>query len=557
MLILSLLLQAAGAAAGPLFTEEGPRALPGVTTTCGGAGKETIIEVNGGGVLLSDLDSDGDQDLFLVDGSTLERIRANEPGLPPAVHLNRGDGTFAPGGEDWKVTPGRWGMGGAVGDADGDGRPDVVVTQWGPNRFLRNTGHGFEETTETCGLSGSRWSTSAAFLDYDRDGALDLAVIDYLSFRLDEIKALEGSCKWKGVPVMCGPEGLTPVHDLLYRGKGDGTFEDATAAAHFRPREAAYGLGVTTLDYDVDGDTDLYVTNDSTPNHLWQNQGDGTFEEVGMRRGVALDPNGKEQAGMGIGVGDVNGDGRQDLFVTNFSGENNALYLSSGKTFRDASDTSRLGGHSIPMLGWGTSLSDFDLDRDLDIHVLNGHVYPQADMPGMDTSYAQPAFLYRNDGKGLFAPEPLSAAGPSVSRASAVADLDGDGWLDIVALDLGGAVRVLKNRGAASLPAGAKRHWLAVRLLGQGKNRDALGASVAVEAGGARQVAEIRTAGGYQAAVPPIAHFGLGDAQRADKVVVRFPSGREVVREGVAADALVVIEEPAAEAPGAPKEGGR
>jgi len=556
MTTLALLLQAAAAAAGPPFVEDGPRALPGVTTTCGEAAKETILEVNGGGLVLADLDVDGDQDLVVIDGSTLPRMRQGEPGFPPTVHLNRGDGTFAPGGEPWAIAPGRWGMGGAAGDADGDGLTDVVITQWGPNRLLRNTGKGFVETTETSGLQGSRWSTSAAFLDYDRDGALDLVVVNYLSFRLEEIEPMAGTCKWKGVPVMCGPEGLLPVHDLLYRGKGDGSFEDVSQPAGFRPREAAYGLGVTTLDYDVDGDTDVYVSNDSTPNHLWQNRGDGTFEEVGMRLGVALDPNGKEQAGMGIGVGDVNRDGRQDLFVTNFSGENNALYLSSGRTFRDASDLSRLGGHSIPFLGWGTGLHDYDLDGDLDIHVFNGHVYPQADLPGMDTSYAQLSFLYRNDGRGTFAPEPLSAAAPSVSRASAVADLNGDGWLDIVALDLGGAVRVLKNRGAEGAP-GAKRHWLAVRLVGQGKNRDALGARVEVHTGEARQVAEIRTAGGYQSAVPPIAHFGLGAAERADKLVVRFPSGREVVREGVAADALVVIEEPAPEAQGSAGGGDR
>lgn len=557
MLFAPLMLQAAAGVTGPPFVETGPQALPGVTTTCGAPAKETILEVNGGGLLLADLDVDGDQDLVVVNGSTLERFRAGQPGFPPTVHLNRGDATFAPGGDAWAIAPGRWGMGGAVGDADGDGLADVALTEWGPNRLLHNTGKGFVETTERSGFQGSRWSTSAAFLDYDQDGALDLAVINYLAFRLEEIEPKKGTCKWKGVPVMCGPEGLTPVHDILYRGKGDGTFEDATVAAHFRPAQAAYGLGVMTLDFDVDGDTDLYVTNDSTPNHLWDNQGDGTFEEVGMRLGVALDPNGKEQAGMGIATGDLNADGRQDLFVTNFSGENNALYLSSHKSFRDASDRSRLGGHSMPYLGWGTALADFDLDRDLDVSVFNGHVYPQADLPGMDTSYAQEDFLYRNDGKGLFAPEALSAAPPSVSRASAVADLDGDGWLDLVAIQLDGPVRVLRNRGAEDLPKDVKRHWLAVRLVGRGKNRAALGASVAVELEGFRQVAEIRTAGGFQAAVPPIAHFGLGDAAQVARVVVRFPSGQEVVRENVAADALLVIEEPEPKTQPAAGEEGR
>jgi hypothetical protein len=543
--MLSLLWFQAASQGAPLFAEIGPEALPGVTTTCGTPAKETILEVNGGGLLLSDLDVDGDQDLVVVNGSTLARVQAGEPGFPPTVHLNRGDATFAPGGEPWAIAPGVFGMGGAAGDVQGDGFPDLVITEWGPTRLILNGGKGLSEATKESGFEGARWGTSAAFLDYDKDGALDLAVVNYLAFRHEEIAAKAGTCKWKGVAVMCGPEGLTPVHDVLYRGRGDGTFEDATVAAGYRPREAAFGLGVTTLDFDVDGDTDLYVTNDSTPNHLWENQGNGTFREVGVRLGVAFDPNGKEQAGMGIAVGDLNADGRQDLFVTNFSGENNSLYLSGKRSYQDGSDRSRLGGYSVPHLGWGTSMVDFDLDTDLDLSVFNGHVYPQADLPGMDTSYAQPAFLYRNLGNGQFAPEPLSAAPPSVARASAAADLDGDGWVDLVAIDLDGPVRVLWNRGREALREGEQLHWLAVRLRGQGKNRDALGARVTVELPGGAQMREIRTAGGYQSAVPPIAYFGLGGAARVPRIVARFPSGAEVELRDVEADRTLWIEEPA------------
>ena len=526
----------------PPFLEIGPQALPGVTTTCGQAGKETILEVNGGGLLLGDFDVDGHHDLFVVDGSTLERFTAGQPGLPPSVHLGRGDGTFARAGDGWEVAPGRWGMGGAVGDTDGDGFQDVVITEWGADRLLLGTGSGFEETTEGSGLRGRRWGTSAAFLDYDLDGALDLAVINYLSFRLDEIRARE-NCTWKGVRVMCGPEGLTPVHDLLYRGAGDGTFEDVTAAAGFRPSEAAFGLGVTTLDLDLDGDTDLYVTNDSTPNHLWQNRGDGTFVETGLRHGVALDPNGKEQAGMGIASGDLNGDGREDLFVTNFSGESNALYLSGRRSFRDRADVARLGGHSMRYLGWGASMADFDLDGHLDLAVFNGHVYPQADLPGMDTTYAQPDFLYRGDGSGGFSVGPLSDAGPTVSRACVSADLNGDGWPDLVAIELDGALRVLLNRGAEDLSEGEARHWLGVRLRAASGVRDALGARVDVEWEGGARSATVRTAGGYQAAVPPEVHFGLGAADRVRRLVVHWPSGHAQEWTDLEVDRVLVLEE--------------
>lgn len=528
----------------PQFVEVGATALPGVSTTSGSAAKGYIIEVNGGGVLIGDLDVDGDEDLVVVDGSTLERLRKGEPGLPPTVHLNDGGGVLEPAGEDWSIAPGRWGMGGALGDVDGDGFPDLVITEWGQDRLLRNTGTGWVETTGTSGLSGWRWGTSAAFLDHDLDGSLDLCVVNYLAFRLEELDARERACAWKGIEVLCGPEGLTPVHDLLYRGRGDGTFEDVTARAGFRPREASFGLGVTTLDADLDGDTDLYVTNDSTPNHLWDNQGDGTFREVGTWRGVAHDPNGKEQAGMGIAVGDLNADGRADLFVTNFSGENNALYLSGGRSFRDRAGRSGLGGHSMRYLGWGAAMADFDLDADLDLAVFNGHVYPQADLPGTDTAYAQPDFLYRNDGQARFGVEPMSDAGATVARACAAADLDGDGWIDLVALDMQGAVRVLRNRGASRLSEGEQRHWLGVRLVARGGNRDALGAGVVAEFGGATSATEIRTSAGYQAAVPPVAHFGLGASERVERLTIRWPSGQEQVLEDLAVDRVHRIEEP-------------
>jgi hypothetical protein len=434
-------------------------------------------------------------------------------------------------------------MGGAAGDLDGDGWLDLVITEWGADRVIMNRrGEGFVEVTERAGLKKEGWSTSAAVLDFDRDGNLDLAVAGYLEFDPTKVaRRGAGSCRWKGHDVMCGPEGLTPTHDRLYRGNGDGTFRDVTVAAGYRPPVAGFGLGVTTLDYDVDGDTDLYVANDSTPNHLWENQGDGTFEEVGFRRGVSHDANGKEQASMGIACADWNGDGREDLFVTNFSGESNSLYLSTkGGGFRERGTGAGVAAPSLPLLGWGTHMGDFDLDGDLDLYVLDGHVYPQADLPGTDTSYAQVDLFHRNDGAGRCTTESLSGAPPAVSRASATADLDGDGDLDVVGTVVDGQVRVFRNEARP----GEGTHWLRVRLRSRSKNRQALGARVTAHWEGGSRTAEIRTAGGYQAAIPAEAHFGLGKTARVARLVVRWPSGREQVLEDVAADRLLVVDEP-------------
>ena len=527
-------LQDAGA---PLLVEAGASALPdGVRTTCGGAEKDFILEVNGGGLVVEDFDADGRLDLVVIDGSTIERVRAGEPGLPPRLFLNRGEGRFAPADGAWTMSGGRWGMGGAAGDVDGDGFVDLFVTQWGPDRlFLNRGGKGFEEVpAERSGLVGSRWGTSATFLDYDGDGKLDLAVANYIDFDPAVVPARGSGCTWKGHEVMCGPEGLVPVHDQLWRGNGDGTFSDASVVAGYRPEAAGFALGVIALDYDRDGDTDLYVANDSTPNFLWENRGDGTFLEVGFRRGVSHDANGKEQAGMGLAAGDVDGDGRDDLFVTNFSGENNALYASKGRGFRERSSQVGLFGASLRSLGWGTGLVDLDLDGDLDLFVLNGHVYPQASLPGTDTSYEQQDqwFEQRNStAKGIdaveFVEHPLSDGAPSVTRAGVAADLDGDGDLDIAALDLGGPVRVLRNltreRGGQSPP-----HWLSVRLRQGTGNRDAIGARVElVFEDATRSAREIRSGVGFQASGPLLAHFGLGSRTRIERIDVFWPAGGE------------------------------
>jgi hypothetical protein len=518
----------AAAAPEPLFRSL-PLQLEGsakpLRLTSGSPEKNWILEVNGNGLVLGDFDGDGRTDLVTIDGSTLERVAAGEPGLPPRLALNAGGLRFRAAPESFAMAGGRWGTGGVAGDPDNDGDLDLVVLEWGPDRLFENlSGQGFREVTEKAGFQGKRWATSGAFLDYDRDGLLDLAVVNYLAFSTEEIPSkASGECRWKGHAVNCGPEGLTPVHDQLYRGLGNLAFEEVSQAAGYRPEAAGFGLGISSVDIDTDGDTDLYISNDSTANFLWENQGDGTFREVGMRLGVDRDMNGKEQAGMGIATGDWNNDGLYDLLVTNFSGENNAFYVGmrtkQGRLrFAERSFQTGLGGPSVLRLGWGTGFVDVDLDGDLDLYCLNGHVYPEADRAGTDTSYAQPADLYLNLGN-RFERRDLAAEAPRVQRAGAHGDLDGDGRQEIVALELDGGVWIYTPATPAT------GGWLEVSLAGRRSNRLGLGARIELSAGGVTQVREMTTAGGYQAGLAPVVHFGLGAAAKIDKLVVRWPSG--------------------------------
>ncbi|MEM8711347.1 MAG: CRTAC1 family protein, partial [Planctomycetota bacterium] len=424
----------------------------------------------------------------------------------------------------WALPGGVWGMGGTAGDVNGDGAPDLVITEWGRNRLFLNDGGG-GLSPAPADLPGDAWSSSCAFLDYNADGHLDLVVVNYLEFDPKTARGPGDGCQWKGHDVMCGPEGMTPTRDQLLRGRGDGTFEDVTETAGWMSTPAAFGLGVMTLDYDRDGDTDVYVANDSMPNHLWQNDGDGTFTEIGLRRGVSHDRNGAEQAGMGIACGDVNGDGRDDLFVTNFSGERNVLYRSSVKNrFREKADALRLGGPSLTRLGWGTGLWDYNLDGWLDVSVVNGHVYPAADLAGTDTPYAQVDQLFLGTAKGPFREEILASGPAAVSRASVTADFDEDGDLDIVVIHLDGPVQYLENQAMAS-DQESSGGWLSVDLKARRSHPDAIGARVEVTARGRNWSSEVRTTAGFQAGSPRRLHFGLGGVEEVDAITVLWPSG--------------------------------
>ena len=516
----------------PQFHE---RVLVGTQMTCGTVRKDWILEVDGGGLVLGDFDGSGSVDLVLVDGSTPERALAGGPGQPARLFWNSGSASFAPADETWSLVPGRWGMGGAAGDLDGDGRTDLVVTHWGADQRFRNTGHGFELVAES-GLTGQRWGTSAALLDYDRDGVLDLFVVNYLDFDFADVASrASGECVWKGVAVNCGPEGLAPQGDQLYHGRSEGGFEEVTEALGIGAAPAAFGLGVVSGDFDADGDQDLYVTNDSMPNHLWQNDttpGGTLFQEVGLRRGVAVSANGREEAGMGVAEGDLDGDGRTDFVVTNFSGESHSVYLSGGRrSYRERGGQLGVGGDSVPLLGWGTGLHDFDLDGDLDLFACHGHVYPQADRPGSDSSYAQHDLLWRNGGDGdtpAFQVEPLSDGPARVSRAAVAADLDRDGDLDLLVIELDGPVHLFENTQAVG-----ESHWLGVGLVDRTspgadepvRFRAVVGARVEVDLGERTLTRELGSSAGFQANGPAELHFGLGNAEELAGLRVVWPDG--------------------------------
>jgi hypothetical protein len=489
---------------------------------CGRETCDTILEVNGGGVALFDADDDGDLDIALVIPGAYPAQGATSGG---SNRLYRNDGDFsfvdvtAGSGVD---VPG-FCNGVAVGDVNRDGRRDLYLTRHGPNVLLRNEGGmRFTAVDEAGGAAGTSWSTSALFVDGDRDGDPDLYVTNYLAFDPDD-PPLDGhdgrSCRWKGLSVMCGPEGLPAQGDRYYRNDG-GVFVDATGPTGF-VAPASYGLGCIDGDFDGDGWPDVYVTNDSMPNFLFMNRGKGVVEESAMLAGAALSVRGREQAGMGLAAADTEGDGDEDLLVTNFSMEANALYVNQdGKRFSDRSGPSGVSAASLPLLGWGATFVDADLDGDVDLVTANGHVYPQADAEGTDTSWAQPDLLLLNDGSGRFEPRPWAGEAPSVSRAIALGDLDDDGISDLVVLPRSGDVAVYRGTGLG----GAS---VQVDLEGPAGNPDGVGTLLRLTDELGTRVHRVRVSNGYQAMGDPRAVFawrGVGTLE------VVMPDGQTLTR---------------------------
>jgi hypothetical protein len=518
-------------------------------TVYGETGKNTyILETTGTGVAFLDYDNDGILDLFFTNGTTL----AGTPAGAAHAHLYHGnrDGTFTDVTEKAGVARTGWGQGVAVGDYDNDGFADLYLTFFGRNVLLRNNGDGtFTDVTDRAGVAAGGWSTSAAWADYDNDGLLDLYVARYIDFDLASAP-LPGArvpgvnCMYRGFPVMCGPRGMKGARDILYHNNGDGTFTDVTDRAGI-DRSSSRGLGVVWGDYNNDGRPDLLVTNDAQANQLYRNRGDGTFEEVALPAGVAVDEDGRERAGMGVDFADYDNDGWLDLAIGNFSGEASSLYLNRHDgTFAETTWSSGIGPPTLPMLTWGTRFLDYDNDGWKDLLFVNGHVYPEVDAHHLDETYAQRALLFRNNGNGTFSTVG-GVAGPGgdvwrqrwAGRGAAIGDYDNDGDLDIVIATVNGPPILLQNRG------GNRGHWLSVKLTGTRSNRDAIGARVTVRTGGRSLMEEVRSGGSYLSQSDLRLHFGLGQQTRVETVDVSWPSGRKERVGPIDADVFVTIRE--------------
>lgn len=518
--------------------------LTGVTVFGGTAANRYLLETTGSGVALIDYDGDGRQDLFFVNGSTLEGFpKGREP--RPHLYRNRGAGAF----EDVTAEAGLreqwgWGQGACVGDYDNDGHEDLFVTYYGQNRLFRNTGRrGFEEVTAKAGLSDTRlrWGTGCAFLDADRDGRLDLFVANYIDLDLATAPTPDsGLCRYKGVAVACGPPGLTGGRNALYRNRGDGSFADVSEASGITRANGTYGLGVATLDFDNDGWTDIYVANDSNPSALYRNRRDGTFEDIGVRAGCAYSQDGKPQAGMGVGVGDYDRNGWLDIVKTNFAGDTSSLYANlDGARCEDRTFDAGL-GLNTRWLGWGAGFADFDNDGWLDIFLTNGHVYPEVRQIRTEFGYEQRKVVYRNAG-GRFddvtARLGAPVTTPKAGRGTAFGDLDDNGTVDVAVNNIHDTPDVFLT----TAPAG--RHWLSVKLIGTRSNRSAIGARVRVTTGAVTQIREVQGGGSYLSQNDLRVHVGLGDAGVVDRLEVRWPGGLEESLTGVAVDRLLTLRE--------------
>ncbi len=501
--------------------------------------KNYIFETPSGGVAIFDYDGDGLPDIYLLNGSTVAAMEGKEKSPRAALYHNLGNWKFEDVTDRAGVANERWGSGVAVGDYDNDGRPDIYVSNFGVSRLYHNNGNGtFSDLAEKLGVGRKGWSTGASWGDYDGDGRLDLFVPGYAEIDLNNLPPSpseagkpggvgQNFCQFRGVPVMCGPRGLPGEGDTLYHQKADGAFEDVSVKAGVNDPQKYYGFSSAFVHVDDDKLLDLIVVNDSTPKQLYINKGDGTFEEVGYPSGVALNENGREQAGMGLAIGDYDHDGRLDFHITNFSDDSNILYHNDGDgNFTDVTFQAGLGELTIPFLGWGTSFLDFDNDGWLDLFVVNGHVYPAVDANQWGTSFAQQPLLFRNLKNGKFervgAPPGNALANAWPSRGLAVGDLDGDGRLDLVINNLDSKPTILRNVAA---PTG---HWLDLRLVGdvaKKSPRDAIGSIAYLTTGKIRQRLDVISGAVYCSQNDMTLHFGLGAATKVDKLEIQWANG--------------------------------
>ena len=529
------------------FIDQAAKAGLTAKTVFGGINtKKYIIETTGTGVAIFDYDNDGWPDIFVVNGTTLEATSTAGSAATNHLYRNNHDGTFTDVTEKAGLVHSGWGQGVCVGDYDNDGFEDLYVTYYGKNVLYHNNGNGtFTDVSAKAGVAGSgkQWGSGCAFVDYDRDGKLDLMVATYVNFDVDTApKPGERiDCLWKGVPVMCGPRGLPWDSNILYHNRGDGTFEDVTAKAHIDKTNGHYGLSVSTLDFDDDGWPDIYVACDSTPSILYHNNHDGTFTDVAVLAGAAFNEDGMEQAGMGTTVGDFNGDGRPDIFKTNFSDDTSTLYRNNGDgTFDDATFAAGLGLHT-QYLGWGTMFLDVDNDGWPDLLVVNGHVYPEVDQAHLGSDYQEPRILYHNKGNGTF--EDISGnAGPGITAASssrgmAVGDLWNDGRISAVVSNMNAAPSLLVNQVRHD------NHWVTLQTRGLKSNRDGIGAKIRVKAGNRVLVDEVRSGSSYISNSDRRVHFGLGPINKIEWIEIRWLSGLREIFENPPVDKVLTLTE--------------
>src|SRR5947207_3461707 len=507
--------------------------------------KKYIVETTGTGVAIFDYDNDGWPDIFIVNGTT---VAQTPNGSGPTNHLfhNNHDGTFADVTEKAGLRSSGWGQGVCAGDYDNDGFDDLYVTYYGKNRLYRNQGNGtFKELAEAAGVagSGSEWGTGCAFVEYDRNGLLDIVVANYVDFDLATTPAPgQGtSCIWKGVPVMCGPRGLKSSPNVLYHNLGRGKFEDVSKKAGIDKTSGHYAFSVSTLDFDNDGWPDIYIACDSTPSILYRNNHDGTFTDVAVVAGAAFNEDGREQAGMGSTIGDFDGDGKLDIFKTNFSDDTATLYRNNGNgTFDDVTYAAGLGLHT-QYLGWGTMFMDFDNDGWPALLLVNGHVYPEVDRQHLGSSYQEPRILYHNNGNGTFT-DISAEAGPGIttaasSRGLAIGDLWNDGRVSAVVSNMNAMPSLLVNQ------VRTPNHWIGIRTIGTKSNRDGIGARITLKAGPRTLVDEVRSGSSYDSNNDMRVHFGLGGTTKIDFVQIRWPSGLVERFESPKVDSIQTIKE--------------